>query len=49
MSNQYQCSKGSSNQWCIDEIFRCDGYHSCPEGTDELECPSMKERSTDFS
>jgi hypothetical protein len=40
LSNQYRCQ----DQWCIDEIFRCDGYHSCPQGIDESNCPSKKKK-----
>jgi hypothetical protein len=42
LSNQYRCQ----DQWCIDEIFRCDGYHSCPQGIDESNCPKSMSRLT---
>ena len=41
LSNQYRCLISNQDQWCIDEIFHCDGYHSCPQGVDEYGCPSM--------
>ncbi|CAF1495201.1 unnamed protein product [Rotaria magnacalcarata] len=45
-ANQYNCSTSSSDQWCIDETFHCDGYHSCPPGNDEFECPKPASRLT---
>ncbi|CAF0760604.1 unnamed protein product [Rotaria sordida] len=37
-SNQYRCVIPNQDEWCIDETYHCDGYHSCPEGTDEYGC-----------
>lgn len=42
ISNQYRCLTSNQEQWCIDDTYHCDGYHSCPQGIDELGCPSMK-------
>ncbi len=42
ISNQYRCLISNQDQWCIDEIYHCDGYYSCPQGTDEFHCPSMR-------
>ena len=40
LSNHYRCLTSNQEQWCIDEMFHCDGYHSCPQGADEVACPS---------
>ena len=40
LSNQYRCLVSNEDQWCIDESLHCDGYYSCPQGIDELSCPS---------
>ncbi|CAF1098368.1 unnamed protein product [Adineta steineri] len=45
--NQYDCSTTTDEQqWCIDEIYHCDGYHSCPQGTDEDKCSKSITKST---
>ncbi|CAF0723358.1 unnamed protein product [Rotaria sordida] len=44
--NQYRCFISNQDQWCIDDIFHCDGYHSCPRGIDELGCPKSMSRVT---
>ena len=41
LSNHYRCLTNDQHTWCIDEIFHCDGYHSCPQGVDEFTCPSI--------
>ncbi|CAF0763624.1 unnamed protein product [Rotaria sp. Silwood1] len=46
ISNQYRCLVSSQDQWCIDDIFHCDGYHSCPQGIDELGCSKSMSRLT---
>lgn len=39
--DQYRCLTASQDEWCIDETYHCDGYHSCPQGMDEFGCKSM--------
>jgi len=43
-SNQFSCSSSSDNQWCIDDTFHCDGFHSCPHGLDESNCSKIHTR-----
>ncbi|CAF0773190.1 unnamed protein product [Adineta steineri] len=46
LSNQYRCLISNQDQWCIDEIFHCDGYYSCPQGADEHNCSKSMPRLT---
>ncbi len=48
ISNQYRCLINNQDQWCIDELLHCDGYHSCPQGIDEVACPSMNQTNLFF-
>lgn len=40
--SQYRCSTNNEDQWCIDENYHCDGYHSCPQGMDEYGCAKSR-------
>ncbi len=48
MSNQYRCLINNQDPWCIDKMFHCDGYHSCPQGIDEYGCPSINQINFSF-
>ncbi|CAF2817769.1 unnamed protein product [Rotaria sp. Silwood2] len=45
-TNQYRCLTTKQDQWCIDETYHCDGYHSCPQGMDEYGCAKSNLRPT---
>ncbi|UJR10580.1 hypothetical protein I4U23_014779 [Adineta vaga] len=45
-SNQYRCLTTNNNQWCIDEIYHCDSYHSCPQGMNEDGCTKSMSKSS---